>query len=70
MKKIQILVVEDERIVGADIQMSVERIGYEVPEIAHSAEDAIKKAQSLRPEDFKALMWELGPVARAVGRGL
>ena len=27
-------------------------------------------AQSLRPEDFKALMGELGPVARSVGRRL
>ena len=50
MKKVQILVVEDERIVGADIKMSVERIGYEVPGVAHSAEDAINKAQSLRPD--------------------
>ena len=45
MNRNQILVVEDERIVADDIKMSLERLGYIVPGIAHSGEEAIKKAK-------------------------
>jgi two-component system cell cycle sensor histidine kinase/response regulator CckA len=47
MKKKQILIVEDERIVADDIKMSLERLGYIVPGIVHSGEEAIKKVKDL-----------------------
>ena len=45
MKKIKILVVEDERIVAGDIKMSLERLGYAVPAVSVSGEDAINRAE-------------------------
>jgi len=50
MSKVNILVVEDEGIVAKDIQNSVERLGYAVPAIALSGEDAINKAMKIRPD--------------------
>jgi len=50
MKKKQILIVEDERVVGEDIKMSVERLGYDVCGITFSGEDAVKKAEKLQPD--------------------
>ena len=50
MKKKQILVVEDERIVAADIKMSAQRLGYDVCGIAFSGEEAIKKAEEMNPD--------------------
>ena len=50
MKKKQILIVEDERIVAEDIRMSLQRLGYEVCGIALSGEEAIKKAEKLLPD--------------------
>lgn len=42
-----------------------------IVEVHPNPEEAMSDgAQSLRPEDFKALMRELGPVARSVGRRL
>ena len=42
-----------------------------IVEVHPNPEEAMSDgAQSLRPEDFKALMGELGPVARSVGRRL
>jgi len=46
----QIMVVEDERIVGEDIKMRLQKLGYAVPGIAHSGEEAIKKVEKLRPD--------------------
>jgi len=45
MKKKRILVVEDERIVADDIKMSLERLGYAVPAVSVSGEDAINRAE-------------------------
>jgi len=49
-KKTQILVVEDEQIVAADIKMSLIRLGYDVCGIAVSGKEAIKKAAEIRPD--------------------
>jgi len=50
MKKKQILIVEDERIVADDIKMSLERLGYVVSSIAFSGKEATKKAEELHPD--------------------
>lgn len=50
MKKIQILIVEDERIVASDVRTSLERLGYKVCGTAVFGEDAIKKAEEARPD--------------------
>jgi len=44
-----VLVVEDEGIVATHLQLSLEHLGYSVPEVAASGEDAIRLARSLRP---------------------
>jgi len=50
MSKIRILVVEDESIVAKDIQKSLEKLGYEVPATASSAQSAYEKLQSFSPD--------------------
>ena len=50
MSKIKVLVVEDERIVAKDIQNTLKNLGYEVPAIASTGEEAIKKTGELRPD--------------------
>jgi PAS domain S-box-containing protein/putative nucleotidyltransferase with HDIG domain len=50
MKKKQILVVEDERIVADDIKMSLQRLGYDVPGMTSSGEEAVKKAEETHPD--------------------
>ena len=44
-----ILVVEDERIVARDLQQRLHRLGFAVPEIASSGEEAVAKAEHVRP---------------------
>jgi PAS domain S-box-containing protein len=44
--KKQILVVEDERLIAADLQKRLERLGYLVPAIAGSGEEALRCARS------------------------
>lgn len=46
----RILVVEDETIVATDVQECLEHLGYAVPAIAASGEEAITKANELRPD--------------------
>ena len=41
MNKIGIMVVEDESIVAKDIQQSLKKLGYEVPAVCSTGEDAI-----------------------------
>jgi len=50
MKRKQILVVEDERIVADDIRTSLERLEYTVPAIVYSGGEAIKKAAEINPD--------------------
>jgi PAS domain S-box-containing protein len=50
MKGTRILVVEDEFIIGTDIQDILRNIGYDVPEIVPSGEKAIERAEELKPD--------------------
>ena len=50
MKKISILIVEDEAIVAADLAAKLKRLGYEVAGMAASGEDAVAMAVDLRPD--------------------
>lgn len=46
----QILVVEDENIVAKDLQQTLRMLGYGVPVIASSGEEAIEKATATHPD--------------------
>jgi PAS domain S-box-containing protein/diguanylate cyclase (GGDEF)-like protein len=50
MDKVRMLVVEDERIVSMDLQRRLKAMGYEIAGSAVSGEEAIKKAEELRPD--------------------
>jgi len=45
-----ILIVEDETIVAKNMQATLQKLGYSVPIIASSGEDAIKEAQRIMPD--------------------
>ncbi|HEY9649804.1 MAG TPA: response regulator, partial [Coleofasciculaceae cyanobacterium] len=49
-EKIQILIVEDERIIAINLKESLESLGYEVVAIASSGRKAIEKARLLSPD--------------------
>lgn len=46
----KILVVEDERITAEDIKDGLISLGYKVPAVVYSGEDAVKKAEELKPD--------------------
>ncbi|HEV8580416.1 MAG TPA: response regulator [Thermoanaerobaculia bacterium] len=46
----RILVVEDEGIVAQDIKLSLEHLGYTVAGTASSGEEAVRKAEEIRPD--------------------
>ena len=50
MTKERILIVEDEMIIALSIQKTLERLGYSVPGIAVTGEDAIGMAKDLSPD--------------------
>lgn len=50
MSKGRIVVVEDEIIVGKDIQSTLQSFGFEVPEVVTSGEEAIQAAFRLSPD--------------------
>ncbi len=50
MSKIKVLVVEDELIVAKDIQNSLKNLGYDVPAIASTGEEAVKKSGEFSPD--------------------
>ncbi|HEV3205017.1 MAG TPA: response regulator, partial [Gemmataceae bacterium] len=50
MANAQILVVEDEPIVAKNIQMELKGMGYTVPAIASSGEDALQKVAETHPD--------------------
>jgi len=45
-----ILVVEDESIVARDLQSRLRSLGYDVPAVAATGEEALKKAADIRPD--------------------
>lgn len=50
MTPARILIVEDEFIVAADLQMRVRHLGHEVAGVATNGEEAIRKAMEMRPD--------------------
>ncbi len=50
MKKTQILIAEDERIVAEDVKMKLEQVGYAVAGIVNSGEESVKRAAKLKPD--------------------
>jgi diguanylate cyclase (GGDEF)-like protein/PAS domain S-box-containing protein len=50
MATAKILIVEDESIVAEDIKSSLQNMGYDVPSIAPTGEEAVKKAREIRPD--------------------
>lgn len=50
MKRTEILVVEDESIVAMDIQRRLRKLGYVVPVLTNSGEEAIRLASERRPD--------------------
>ncbi|MFH1434732.1 MAG: response regulator, partial [Pseudomonadota bacterium] len=50
MAEAKILVVEDDAVVAKDICGSLENLGYGVPALVSSGEDAVAKAGELRPD--------------------
>jgi PAS domain S-box-containing protein len=50
MAREKILIVEDENIVAMDIKKRVEDLGYAVPHMAATGEDAIRKAEEIPPD--------------------
>ena len=50
MKKKRILVVEDESIVARDIEVTLRSLGYAVPAVTSSGDEAIKKAGEAHPD--------------------
>jgi PAS domain S-box-containing protein len=48
--KAKILMVEDESIVAIDLQHRLTGMGYSVPAVAASGQDALKKASEIRPD--------------------
>lgn len=49
-KKVRILVVEDEMLIGAKIAMFLEELGYEVAAIVPRAEDALRSVEGEKPD--------------------
>ena len=50
MNSPQIMVVEDERVVAADLEMRLRRLGYRVPTIVSSGEEALCRAAETNPD--------------------
>ena len=50
MAPARILIVDDEAIVAVDIQKTLKALGYDVPAIAFSGEEALQKTEELHPD--------------------
>jgi CheY-like chemotaxis protein len=64
MKRIKILVVEDEFVTATDIQMALAGMGYDVPAVVDNGEEAIRKAGELRPS---LVLMDIGLAGRMTG---
>ena len=49
-KKYRILIVEDEAIIAEDIQLSLDRLGYDITSIVITGNEALEKAGTERPD--------------------
>ncbi|MCD6117094.1 PAS domain S-box protein [bacterium] len=49
-RKIKILIVEDEKIIAADISQNLKGLGYEVVKLVSSGEDAVESCRKLKPD--------------------
>ena len=49
-EKAEILIVEDERIIAMEMRHKLESMGYDIPAIVSSGEEAIEKAEELSPD--------------------
>jgi len=68
MVKTKILVVENEAIIANDIQDMLKDMGYDVPAIASSGEEAIKKAEEIKPDLVLmniGLKWDMDGIGAA-----
>ncbi|MBN1347921.1 PAS domain S-box protein [candidate division KSB1 bacterium] len=50
MNKIQLLIVEDERLVSEDLRRCLEKLDYHIAGIASSGEEALQKAEEQKPD--------------------
>ena len=50
MKRVRILIIEDEVIVAEDLEVAISNIGYKMVDSAVTAKDAIEKAVELKPD--------------------
>lgn len=50
MKPVKVMIVEDEPIVGMDMQKTLIQLGYEITSLSHSGENAIQDAINKKPE--------------------
>ena len=64
MTKTRILVVEDEFITATDIRNSLEGMGYEVPAVIDTGDEAIRKAGELRPS---LVLMDIGLAGKMTG---
>jgi CheY-like chemotaxis protein len=47
---VRVLIVEDEAIIAADLQLMLRRLGYEAVGTVTTGEDAVRQARELRPD--------------------
>jgi CheY-like chemotaxis protein len=59
MKKLRILVVEDETILALDLAMCLDDLGHEVAATARTGEQAIQKAKESKPDLVRGRSEEL-----------
>jgi PAS domain S-box-containing protein len=50
MKKRRILITEDEPVIGMDIQSTLKKLGYDVPVVVSTGEEALERAEELQPD--------------------
>jgi PAS domain S-box-containing protein len=50
MAKKKVLIIEDERIIARDLQDKIEGLGYDVPYVIYSGEDAINRVIHIKPD--------------------